>query len=597
MSDSIDNVLQSVFTPQRVVEAFYEYKLSKWDRFTDLDDPDIGIPMGADGVTFESFEKQLERHADNICRRVREGRYIFHPFRELEIEKEPATPEKPAKYRTLSIASIRDALVQTILYNDVLYEPVELLFSMLDSLEIVSFAYRKGKSAPAAAQLVHSYIQSGYWYVFDADLSKYFDTIPHHKLLNRLSLVIGGNETETYKLVRRFVHTDRVLHNTYKYAGRKGKYPGYKIFHWRKPLRTKREKGVPQGGVLSGMLANLYLHDFDEWVISELANSIDLKYARYADDFVILTRLPEDLETIHREVKERIKPLDLQLNEDKTEKLDIRIKGFDFVGFHFGEDHMRVHERNIDRYKKRILKIIDEVPEYLEDRDDPAATLRWLTWRIKYKVQGLSGDEPCPRCGQGRVGQPRSWMAFFQAVTDDEQLRKLDKWTRQAIYDFMHKKYRVRVSRSDLRKVGVRSLVNEKYRIPKIRLMPCLCEIEELGLWHFAGEMFNGKQFLTLALKRPFFVIGVDNNGIRISVGGKRNVIPKDIFINLWKRLNQDKLFSRIELEKDGIQNTSQIVALLSELAGVNISLWPITLYLTDKKPAEFLIPRAKKTQ
>ena len=64
----------------------------------------------------------------------------------MKIEKEPATPEKPAKYRTLSIASIRDALVQSILYNDVLYELIENLFKTLDQPHVVSFAYRKGRS-------------------------------------------------------------------------------------------------------------------------------------------------------------------------------------------------------------------------------------------------------------------------------------------------------------------------------------------------------------------------------------------------------------------------------------------------------------------
>jgi RNA-directed DNA polymerase len=597
MNDSIDKDLLTAFTPQRVVQAFYRYKLAKWDRFSDLGDPDIFIPMGADGVTFEAFENQIERHARNICRRIQDDSYIFYPFRELEIEKEPATAEKPAKYRTLSIASIRDALVQTILYNDVLYEPIEALFSGLDTPEVVSFAYRKGQSAPAAAQAVYSHIQSGYWYVFDADLSKYFDTIPHDKLLDRLALVIGGNESKTYKLVRRFLHTDRVEHKSYKYKGRKGKYPGYKIFHWQKPQRTRRDMGVPQGGVLSGMLANLYLHDFDEWVVNELGRSIDLKYVRYADDFVILTRSPDDLKTIHHEVRDRIKSLDLQLNEDKTDKLDVREKGLDFVGFHFDSVHMRVRDRNVERYKNRIQSIVDALPEYIEDRDDPVTTLRWLSWRIKYKVQGLSGNELCPGCGQGRVGPPRSWMAFFQVVTDIEQLRELDKWTRRTVYDFMYRKYSVRVKRSDLHKVGFRSLVNERYRIPKSRLKPCLCEIEELGLWYFAKDIYEGKQFHTLARKRPFIVSRVDSNDLQVVVGGKRNLIARDTFIKLWDRLTRDKRISRAELEQEGIQSTSQIVTLISELPGVNTTLRPITLYFTDKKPADFLLPRVKKTK
>ena len=170
MDDSIDDRLQQAFQEQRVTQAFFEYKLTKWDRFTDIDKPEINIPMGSDGVEFEAFEKQLFANARNICYQVTHHSYIFYPFRELEIEKEPATAGKPAKYRTLSIASIRDALVQAILYEDVLYEPVENIFRTLDNPAVVSFAYRKGKSAPKAAEAVYSYTQEGYWFVFDADL-------------------------------------------------------------------------------------------------------------------------------------------------------------------------------------------------------------------------------------------------------------------------------------------------------------------------------------------------------------------------------------------------------------------------------------------
>ena len=409
MLENIDDYLIASFTPEKVIQAYKNYKLAKWDHFSGLDDPGIKIPMGADGVKYEAFEKQIHRNVKNICQRVIEDRYTFYPFREREIEKEPVTPGKEKKYRTLSIASIRDVLVQTILYENVLYQPIESIFSPLDRIEPVSFAYRKGKSAPKAAEQLQEYILSGYHYVFDADLSKFFDTIPHDKLLKKLVTAIGGETSRAYKLVRRFISTDKVPYITYRNAMRKGRKIGAKIFYWRKPKREKREKGVPQGGILSGMLANLYLHEFDEWVLCTLGKQFDLKYVRYADDFVILTRSMVELPIIHELVKAQLKEMKLDLNEDKTkDDVDIYQKGLDFVGFQFDGKFIRARERNIEKFKSRVLEILDKVPPDILQKNKPSKTLRYIIRRINYKVSGRSGKETCPTCGYIRQSSPRS---------------------------------------------------------------------------------------------------------------------------------------------------------------------------------------------
>jgi len=128
MNEEIDHILDATFSPERIIEAFFDYKLAKWDHFSGVDEPIISAPIGTDGVTYQAFENQLERHARNISHRIHSDTYIFAPFREVDKKKTPNLPLMEGNIRTLGIASIRDALVQDILYKDVLYQPVETLF-------------------------------------------------------------------------------------------------------------------------------------------------------------------------------------------------------------------------------------------------------------------------------------------------------------------------------------------------------------------------------------------------------------------------------------------------------------------------------------
>lgn len=598
MNEEIDRILDAAFSPERIIEAFFDYKLAKWDHFSGFDEPIISAPVGTDGVTYQAFENQLERHARNISHRIHSDTYIFAPFREVEKKKDPDLPLEEGNIRTLGIASIRDALVQNILYKDVLYKRVEELFCELDEYGPVSFSYRKKKSAPLAAQYVHSYIKEGYLDVYDADLSKYFDTIPHEKLLNKLAQVIGGDGSKTFSLVRRFVRTDRTPHKTYRDVTRKDKKVGYKIFHWQKPkrLRPKSNEGVPQGGVLSGMLANLYLHEFDFWVVNELGKNIDLKYVRYADDFIIMVKSSSVLEKIKQNVNQRLSSSDfsLKLNTNKTKLINVpKNDGLNFVGFHFDSEFMRVREKTVERFKKRIREeVFNSVPESIAEQKFSKKPLKWLIRRINSKIQGLRGKEKCPKCGYDRIGAPRSWMAFFSVVTDTNQLRGLDKWIRDELYSYMYDKFGLRIKRSTLKQNGLKSLVNEKYHVSRTKFRPCLCGIHEQNqdIWVYAPNFFQGKSFETLVQKRLFTVPFVDKNGLQISVKNRQYNIEKDVFQGIWDRLIGGEKILRSDLEKSGIRNTSHIVALIAELPGIHLAHVPIGLIYKENPPADFLM-------
>jgi len=275
MSGELDTVLRNACTPAHIREVYKAYKMEKLDhlraeglpsladllmsqgesldQILALDDlvadfPEaeyaisewgsrkqrhklIQIPIGADGVTYQVFDKNFAQMADQISWRIHSGRYIFYSFREVEILKEPpeddhwpsmselAKASAAGKTRKLAIASIRDVIVQQILYKDVLREPAERLFSELDQPDPVSYAYRPGKSPQQAAKAVLRYVRSGYIHVLDADLAKFFDTIPRDALLAKCQQWLEGNPL-TYSLLRRFICVDRIPFASYAWDAR-----------------------------------------------------------------------------------------------------------------------------------------------------------------------------------------------------------------------------------------------------------------------------------------------------------------------------------------------------------------------------------------
>ncbi|HLG30463.1 MAG TPA: reverse transcriptase domain-containing protein, partial [Candidatus Brocadiales bacterium] len=257
--------IEKHFTIDALRATYDDYKSSKTDRFTGK----VNVPMGADGVTWYAFEKNLEVNLANISRRVLNGSYHFYPMREFKI------PKPDGGMRTLSIACIRDAIVQRGLYF-ALQESSEEIFKTLDD---VSFAYRKGQSGGTAALHIWDSFKQGFLWAFDADIKKFFDPLDHERLMGLVAEWVG-EDSLARKLIWRFIRISYVPADSYP------KQKNYFMHH--KPKCCARPAGVPQGGVLSGMLANLYLHEFDRWVVKELSSQCELRYYRYADDFVIL---------------------------------------------------------------------------------------------------------------------------------------------------------------------------------------------------------------------------------------------------------------------------------------------------------------------
>lgn len=457
--------LSFFFTPQAIEKAYWDYKDSKTGL---LETDEVSIPMGADGVTWENFEKQLPILAKNISNRIFTGEYYFYPFRERDIPKPNGEP------RRLSIASIRDVLVQRQLY-EALYPSSEENFSK-GIFDKVSFAYRKGKSAPYAVRSIWAAYQKGYIYALDADIQKFFDNLNHGRLMELVDNWIG-RESNAGKLIWRFIRTDRVPYDTYNREKDRKKY-----FQTQKPKRESRIQGVPQGGVLSGMLANLYLHEFDQWVIEHLGAEYDLRYFRYADDFVILAKQREIVEKLKEPVGKKLSDdilVKMHTDPKKTKISEIPKGELEFVGFQFTEKLICVKQSNIDKFKNRFLEKLQSEQNYTSESYnwEPRLNIA-ITYCVNPRIIGVE-PEICSICGLPLTGK-RNWIAFFaQTITDVNQLRRLDRWMRKQVCSYFYNKYRKRLKSSHLRKAGMKNLVNEYFRLRREHSEFCQCDPEE----------------------------------------------------------------------------------------------------------------------
>lgn len=439
-----NELFKETVTKDSIKEIFEMYVAKKTDNLTG--ETIINVPEGVDGITVEQFNKTLNHQVDFIYKRIQRGGYHFYPLREVKIPKESGLSVEDAikkdKVRVLSIASIRDVIIQKLLY-DYLNDKVEAEFSKLNH---VSFAYRKGLNAQKAAQKVFSDINGGYIFALDADLKGFFDTIPHQLLFEQVKKFL--NLPEVHQLLYRFIHVDK------GWTVKRGSKT--------KVIRKKREKGIPQGGILSGMLANIYLHQFDTWVIDTLGKKYDLKYTRYADDFIILTKNANDIRHIQKECKEFLRDMELILHPDPKKTKIIHItpnQSVDFVGFKISKKHIGVKEQNVDKFKERILKILNET-DFTTSK-----AMQLLRYKLSFKYYGNEVKQfKCRTCN--KIDVTRNWMKFFLVITDVEQLKEIDYWVYKEINFYYFKKTGERLPRKVIKSLNFPSLelLYYKYR-------------------------------------------------------------------------------------------------------------------------------------
>ena len=256
------------------------------------------------------------------------------------------------------------------------------------------------------------------------------------------------------KLIFRFLKTGKVS----PAQGRQVKEAKGKLLKY-KP--DKRTAGVPQGGVLSGLLSNLYLADFDKEIISNFPG-----YVRYADDFVICCESEAECKSLREHVRNHL-PKGSRLNDSKTTDCVLAERGVDFLGFRITSSQLRVRGRNIGKFKQRIDGVIAKQTEIKFSKWKKA--LGYLIRNLKLKIEGPGEDDLQEYANAGfTVAQyRRSWIGFFRIVDDDEQIRQVDRWLRTRVKLYMWKRFRVKLTFTQLQEAGLPTLLNTKYKARK----------------------------------------------------------------------------------------------------------------------------------
>jgi RNA-directed DNA polymerase len=267
-----------------------------------------GGDPGVDGETFARIEVSgVERWLDELREEVRTARYKPKPVRRVMIPKSSGVGQRP-----LGIPTIRDRVVQTA--ATLVLEPI-----FEADFDEAAYGYRPKRSALDAVQTVHKAIDEGHTEIVDADLSRYFDSIPHAELMQCVARRVSDGKM--LHLLKMWLKTP--VEETDERGNR------------RMSGGKKATRGTPQGGVASPLMANIYMH---RYIKAFRKYGLDRRYGavlvNYADDFVVLCRhgAAEVLETTRRWMT----GIGLALNEGKTRVCNARCESFDFLGYTFG---------------------------------------------------------------------------------------------------------------------------------------------------------------------------------------------------------------------------------------------------------------------
>lgn len=343
---------------------------------------------GVDGMSVEELGAYLAAHKEEITQTILDGKYRPNPVLRVEI------PKEPGGIRPLGIPTAVDRVVQQAIAQVLtpIYEP---------KFSEASYGFRPGRSAHGALKKCLEYIDEGYKYTVDMDLEKFFDTVNQSKLIQVLSQDI--EDGRVISLIHKYLRAGVVVRQKWE----------------------ETKLGVPQGGPLSPLLANVLLNELD-YELERRGH----KFVRYADDMMIFCKsrraAGRTLEHITPFIE---KKLFLKVNREKTTVSYIR--GVKFLGYSFrfakGAAALGVHPKSVSKLRAKIRQ--------LTDRNNG-----WGNSTRKQKIR---------RYVMG-------WVNYFKLADMKTLLKKTDEWMRHRVRVLIWKQWKkVKTRYRSLRKLGI----------------------------------------------------------------------------------------------------------------------------------------------